>query len=105
MCRIFFIFRTGYEDIWVTAYVLLAAYGPYGNVIYHTMHAIACGFVKCTLVLVCEIMRTDIIIFFKKFGFISIKDYNFRYISLSSHLHMDSHESMMCEINGIYIKL
>ena len=43
--------------------------------------------------------------FFRKFGFISIKDYNFRYISLSSHLHMDSHESMMCEINGIYIKL
>jgi hypothetical protein len=43
--------------------------------------------------------------FFKrKFGSISLKDHHFGSIPLLSHLHVGTHESMTCEVHGIYLK-
>jgi hypothetical protein len=39
----------------------------------------------------------------EKFGSVPLKDYNFRYISLLSHLYV--RESMTCGVNDIYLKL
>jgi hypothetical protein len=39
-----------------------------------------------------------------KFGSIPLKDHHFRSIPLLSHLHVGPHESMTCEVHGIYLK-
>jgi hypothetical protein len=35
---------------------------------------------------------------------IPLKDHHFESIPLLSHLHVGSHESMTCEVHGIYLK-
>jgi hypothetical protein len=44
-------------------------------------------------------------IIIEKFGFVPLKDYDFRYIQLLSHLHVGPYESMTYETNVIYLKL
>jgi hypothetical protein len=39
-----------------------------------------------------------------KFGSIPLKDHHFGSIPLLSHLHVGPHESMTCEVHGIYLK-
>jgi hypothetical protein len=42
--------------------------------------------------------------FIGKFGSIPLKDHHFGSIPLLSHLHVGPHESMTCEVHGIYLK-
>jgi hypothetical protein len=42
--------------------------------------------------------------FYGKFGSIPLKDHHFGSIPLLSHLHVGPHESMTCEVHGIYLK-
>jgi hypothetical protein len=48
--------------------------------------------------------RSHFQLFLGKFGSIPLKDHHFGSIPLLSHLHVGPHESMTCEVHGIYLK-